>query len=167
MTTTLGSTLGPFRVDAAGGLEPIQSDSEPGFTCRWRGRALYARLMPGDQSDWRLRLRAPLGRVPSSARAPDAARRPSGFTLLRGLPAILPDGWRIGLAADHRVLLEAERRAPLPITATGLIAEITMFLLALAPYLDVLEEAGLATPSDTGADNGADHGGDPGGTVNT
>jgi hypothetical protein len=156
---TLGSTLGPFRVDAAGGLEPIQSDTEPGFTCRWRGRALYARLLPGDQSDWRLRLRAPLGRVPSSARALDAALRSPGFTLLRGLPAFLPEGWRIGLAADHRVLLEAERRAPLPITATALIAEITIFLLALSPYLDVLEEAGLATPSGPG--------GDPGGTVKT
>ena len=154
-TAAFGMTLGPFRVDASGALELTQPTPSPGFTCRWRGRALHARLLPGDLSHWRLRFQAPLGRVPSSARAPDAARRSPGFTVLRGLPAILPEGWRIGLAADHRVLLEAERRAALPITATALIAEITIFLLALAPYLDVLEEAGLATPSD------------PAGTANT
>lgn len=148
-------TLGPFRVGAAGTLEPIISDPAPGFTCRWRDRTVHARLLPGEPSEWRLRLKAPLGRVPSSARAPDAARRSPGFTLLRGLPATLPEGWHIGLAADHRVVLEVECRAPLPITATALVSEITSFLLTLAPYLDVLEEAGLAAPSD------------PSGTVNT
>ena len=68
---------------------------------------------------------------------------------------MLPEGWSIRLAADHRVLLEAKLRAPLPITATALMAEITLFLPALALYLDVLEEAGLAAPPD------------PGGTANT
>ena len=32
----------------------------------------------------------------------------------------------------------------MPITAAALITEITRFLLALAPYLDLLDEAGLA-----------------------
>jgi hypothetical protein len=150
ITTTMGMTLGPFRVDAAGALEATQSDGAPGFSCRWRGQALYAKLLPDDHLDWRLLLQAPLGRVPSTAHTLDTARRSSGFTLLRGLPAMLPEGWSIGLAAGHRVLLEAKLRTPLPITATALIAEITLFLLALAPYLDVLEEAGLAAPSDPG-----------------
>ena len=150
--TTL--TLGPFRVGAAGTLEPISDDPAPGFTCRWRDRTVHARLLPGEPSDWLLRLKTPLGRVPSSARAPDAARRSPGFTLLRGLPATLPEGWHIGLAADHRVLLEAERCIPLPITATALISEITSFLLTLAPYLDVLDEAGLpALPDPSGTAN--------------
>jgi hypothetical protein len=155
ITTTLGMTLGPFRIDASGALEATQSHPVPGFSCRWRGQALHAKLLPGDRSDWRLLLQAPLGRMPSTAHALDTARRSSGFILLRGLPAMLPEGWSIGLAADHRVLLEAKLRVPLPITATALIAEITIFLLALAPYLDVLEAAGLAAPSD------------PGGTANT
>ncbi len=144
-TTTL--TLGPFRVGATGTLEPIASDPAPGFTCRWRHRMVYARLLPGEYGEWRLLLRAPLARVPSSVRPPDAARRSPSFALLRDLPATLPDGWRIGLAADHRVLLEAECRAHLPITATALISEITSFLLTLAPYLDVLDETGLTVPA--------------------
>ncbi len=144
-TTTL--TLGPFRVGATGTLEPIASDPAPGFTCRWRHRMVYARLLPGEHAEWRLLLRAPLARVPSSARALDAARRSPSFALLRDLPATLPEGWRIGLAADHRVLLEAECRASLPITATALISQVTTFLLALAPYLDVLDETGLTVPA--------------------
>src|SRR5580704_4154629 len=114
-------TLGPFRVGADGALEPMASDSAPKFTCRWRRRVIHARLLPGEELDWRLQLSSPLGRVPSSVGAPAAARRSPSFALLRDLPATLPAGWRIGLAADHRVLLEAERRPILPMTATALI----------------------------------------------
>ena len=147
-------TLGPFHVGASGALDPISADSAPRFTCRWRDRTVHARMLPGEQSDWLLRLRAPLTRVPSSARASEAARRLASFALLRDLPATMPHGWRIGLAADHRVVLEAERRAKLPLTATALISEITLFLLALAPYLDVLDEAGLpALPDPSGTAN--------------
>jgi len=141
-------TLGPFRVGAAGALEPIESDPAPKFSCRWRHRVIYARLLPGEELDWRLQLRVPLARVPSSVGAPAVARRSPSFALLRDLPATLPDGWRVGLAADHRVLLEVEHRAFLPMTATGLVSEITTFLLTLAPYLDVLDETGLTVPSD-------------------
>lgn len=53
-------------------------------------------------------------------------------------------------------MLEAERRASLPMTATGLVSGITSFLLELAPYLDVLDEAGLTAPPDpVGAPVGA------------
>jgi hypothetical protein len=156
-------TLGPFRVGADGTLEPMVSDPAPKFTCRWRRRVIHARLLPADALDWRLELSAPLGRVPSSVGAPAASRRSPSFTLMRDLPATLPDGWRIGLAADHRVLLEAELSARLPMTATALISEITGFLLTLAPYLDVLEETGLTVPSDpVGAAIGV-----PGGTLKT
>jgi len=141
-------TLGPFRVSAAGTLEPMVADPAPKFTCRWRHRVIHARLLPGEELDWRLQLRAPLGRVPSSVGVSEAARRSPSFAVIRDLPATLPDGWQIGLAADHRVLLEAERRVCLPMTATALVSEITCFLLTLAPYLDVLDEAGLTVPSD-------------------
>jgi len=142
-------TLGPFRVGAEGALNPIASDPLPKFTCRWRRRVIHAKLPPGDGSHWRLQLCAPLARVPSSVGGPAAARRSPSFALLRDLPACMPEGWRIGLAADHRVMLEAERRAPLPMTATALISEITSFLLTLTPYLDVLDETGLTAPSDS------------------
>jgi hypothetical protein len=151
-------TLGPFRVAADGALEPMVEDAAPKFTFGWRRRTVYAKLLPSEGSDWCVELRVPLGRVPSSVGAPAAARRSPSFALLRDLPASLPEGWRIGLAADHRVLLEAERRPILPMTATALISEITCFLLALAPYLDVLEETGLTAPTGPSAVTAASRG---------
>ena len=47
------------------------------------------------------------------------------------------------LLADHRVWLETEPRIELPITAAGLITEITRFALDLAPYLELMDETGL------------------------
>jgi hypothetical protein len=138
-------TFGPFRVDAAGGLAPIEPAAPPRFTFRWRDRLVHASLQEGEVPAGSLRLRAQLGRVPSSALPPEAARRPQSFTLLRSLPATLPQDWRVGLTPDHRVVLEAECHVALPITATGLVGEVTGFLLRLAPYLDVLDEVGLAT----------------------
>ena len=38
----------------------------------------------------------------------------------------------------------AETRIALPITAAALITEITRFLLVLAPFVDLLDEEGLA-----------------------
>lgn len=140
-------TLGPFRVDAEGGLVPIEPGAPPCFTCRWRDRLIHAVLVPDDPPDRCLRLRARLGRMPSSARPAEAARRGPGFALLRELHAILPAAWQVGLAPDHGVLLEATRAVATPITATGLVSEVTCFLLMLAPYLDVLDEAGLAVPA--------------------
>jgi hypothetical protein len=166
-TSTPTLTLGPFRVRADGALEAIVVDPVPKFTCRWRRRTVHAKLLPGDDVDWCLRLRAPLARVPSSVGGPAAARRPPSFALLRDLPASLPEGWRIGLAADHRVILEAERRASLPMTATALVTEITCFLLELAPYLDVLDETGLTAPPDRVGDPVGAAVGAPGGTVKT
>jgi hypothetical protein len=140
-------TLGPFHVDAEGGLLPIEPGAPPAFTFRWRDRLIRAVLVPDDPPERRLRLRARLGRMPSSVRPAEAARRGPGFALLRGLHAALPADWQIGLGPDHGVLLEAMRPVALPITATGLVSEVTCFLLTLAPYLDVLDEAGLAEPS--------------------
>ena len=142
-----GLTLGPFRIDAAGGLVPIEPGAPPNFTFRWRDRLVRAALMPDNPPDRRLCLRARLGRMPSSARPAEAARRRPGFTLLRDLHAALPADWQVGLAPDHGVLLEATRAMATPITASGLVGEVTCFLLALAPYLDLLDEAGLTAAS--------------------
>jgi hypothetical protein len=54
------------------------------------------------------------------------------------------------LLADHRVWLETDQRIDLPITAAGLITEITRFALDLAPYLELMDESGL-TVADSGA----------------
>ncbi len=140
-------TMGPFRVDAAGGLVPIEPGAPPAFSFRWRDRLVHAALLPDCPPDRRLRLRARLGRMPSSARPAEAARRGPGFALLRDLHAALPEGWQVGLSPDHGVLLEAARPVPVPVTATGLVSEVTCFLLTLAPYLDVLDEAGLTAPA--------------------
>jgi hypothetical protein len=133
-------SLGPFMVDAEGRLSP-GPERTPGFTVRWRERVLRARL----EAPAGLRMQMALGRVPSSASARAGTLRPQSFALLRGLTRVLPGEWRVRLCADHSVLLETEAAVPLPITPTALVTEITCFLLAMAPYLDLLDEAGIAS----------------------
>lgn len=135
--------LGPFAVDAMGRLQPRGAHPLPGFLFRWRGRLVRAHFVQDADKGNRLVLHATLGRVPSTANAREPAQRPQSFELLRLLSTGLPEGWRMLLLPDHRVRLEAEAEV-LPITATALVAGLTRFLLALAPYLDVLDEAGIA-----------------------
>ena len=47
------------------------------------------------------------------------------------------------LLPDHRVQLQSEATLTTPPTATSLIAAMVRFALALDPYLDRLEEAGV------------------------
>ena len=142
--------LGPFAVDAMGRLSARGTEALPGFFFRWRGRVVRAKFAqdPGGQA--RLTLSAALGRVPSSANQRDSRRRPHSFELLRLLPRALPGRWQMVLLPDHQVRLEAEADV-LPITATELLAELTRFLLELAPYLDVLDEAGIAGAPESAA----------------
>ena len=139
--------LGPFAVDAMGRLSPRGSAALPGFLFRWRGRVIRAKFAPDDPGPGRLLLGATLGRVPSTAHPSESGLRPRGFQLLRLLPRALPGRWKMVLTPDHRVRLEAEAD-PLPLTVTELVTELTRFLLELAPYLDVLDEAGIAGASD-------------------
>jgi hypothetical protein len=134
--------IGPFLVDAGGRLSPRDPDMIPGLGFRYRGRCVQARLQ-----DDRLSLCTELGRVPSSA-ASNGDRRGPVFTALRALPAALPPAWRVRLLADHRVQLETEAALTAP-TAAGLMTALTSFLLALSPYLDLLEETGV-TPGSGG-----------------
>jgi hypothetical protein len=136
--------LGPFAVDALGRLASRAPDAMPGFFFRWRGRVIRARFEQADPEQGRLVLQATLGRVPSSASARAAGLRGQSFQLLRLLPRAVPRLWRVLLLPDHRVQLEADSQVTLPIAAVDLLVEITSFLLELAPYLDLLDESGIA-----------------------
>ena len=137
-------TLGPFAVDAMGRLAPRGPDALPGFFFRWRGRMIRAKFEQIDATRGKLVLLATLGRVPSTANLRETGSRARSFELLHLLPRALPGPWRVVLLPDHRVLLEADTRVSLPITATDLLVELTRFSLDLAPYLDLFDEAGIA-----------------------
>lgn len=135
--------LGPFTVDSEGRLSPREPAAAPVFLFRWHGRVVRARLDQADVETGRLLLQVTLARVCSSASTPDETLRPRSFALLHWLERAVPSNWRVVLLADHRVWLETEPRVELPITAASLITEITRFALDLAPYLELMDEAGL------------------------
>jgi hypothetical protein len=135
--------LGPFSVDSEGRLSPRETEAAPAFLFRWHDRVVRARLDQADVETGRLILEVTLARVCSSASTPDETLRPRSFMLLHWLERAVPSDWRVVLLADHRVWLEAEPRVELPITAAGLITEITRFALDLAPYLELMDETGL------------------------
>jgi hypothetical protein len=135
--------LGPFAVDSGGRLTPAEPGRPPVFLCRWHGRVVRSRLARTGTAPEKLVLliEAALGRVPSTAGGGGEKARPRSFALLRWLTRVVPDDWRLRLAPDHRIWLEAETRIGLPITAPGLLTEVTRFLLELSPYLDLLDES--------------------------
>ena len=135
--------LGPFLVDAEGRLAPRDQDAFPAFNFLWRGRSVHADMTQGEPRDGRLKLRTVLGRVPSTAGDDWTGRRPQSFASLRAVRRDLPDAWQIQLLPDHSALLEADVAITLPITAIGLVTELTRFLLFLSPYLDLLDEGGV------------------------
>lgn len=142
-------TLGAFSVDQHGRLLPRVPDMPPGFGFRWRMRDIRARLVSATgRMRGHLVLQAALGRVPSTALAGAGELRPRSFAAVRALKYALPSEWRVRLLADHSALLETSAEVGLPVTATGLLTEVTRFLLELDPYLDLLDEAGL-TASDS------------------
>ena len=134
--------LGPFAVDPSGRLSPAHPDLVPGFTVRWRGRVVHARLSAHGPEDGTLTIHSSLGRIPSTASGP--AARVASFAALRRVLRRLPPAWRSRLHPDHRHSLEVEASIRLPVTAANLVTEVTAFLLDLAPVLDVLEQAGFA-----------------------
>ena len=134
--------LGPFSVDATGRLAPGGPATMPAFLFRWGGRVVRARLRHAEADHGRLLLRCVLGRVASTAGAAEDVR-PRSFAALHWLRGEVPPLWQVSLLPDHRVLLEAEADILVPITAAGLVAELAGFVLALAPYLELLEELGV------------------------
>lgn len=125
---------GPFLVEPDGALRPLRA---PALRFAWRGRPCEARVAEG-----RVSLRAGAGAVPYTAERP--ADRAGAFAAIAALPAELPGGWRLRLLPDHRLLLEAEAALPAPTTAVALVGALVGFALALDPYLDRLESAGVA-----------------------
>jgi hypothetical protein len=134
--------LGPFIVDADGRLTPSTPDKFPSFRVCWRGHTFQARLATAEPQGGTLALQAVLGRVPSTGRAEQPATLPrqAAFAAVRALPGTMLPGWKVGLLPDHRILAEAHKHLLLPISAENLVTELTLFLLRLAPYLDLLEE---------------------------
>src|ERR1051326_4257950 len=132
--------LGPFVVDAEGRLSPARPDVSPGFSIRWQGRVVHARLIQHDPVDGSLYIRSSLGRIPSTAS--DPATRLACFAILRNLMGSLPATWTARLLPDHQPQLEVETTVNLPITVTNLVTELELFSLILSPYLDRLDQSG-------------------------
>jgi hypothetical protein len=137
-------TLGPFTVDEQGRLTPRDNAAFPAFNFLWRGRSVRAFMPPSDPRDGRLKLQTILGRVPSTAGGDLTGQRLQSFASLRTVRRGLPEEWEIHLRPNHSAMLEAVTQIALPITAIGLVTEMTRFLLILAPYLDLLDEGGVA-----------------------
>lgn len=138
--------LGPFKVDDHGLLSPSTPESFPGFAVRWRDRLVHARMLQRNPSGdlGRLDLSTRLGRVPSTAHAPPPSpRRSDVLVAIRHLPGLLPQGWRLELAADHSIIVQAQTALTLPVSAVSLVTEMAMFLLTLTPYLELLDEEGI------------------------
>ena len=143
MPFTAPFRLGPFVVDAEGGLAPGKPEEAPAFLFHWRRRVVRARLVEGPTGQGRIMLQTTLGRVPSTASTHEGALRPQSFALLHWLPRYLPPEWRLMVHADHRVILDAQPPIVFPSTAASLLTQLTCFLLALSPYLDLMDEVGI------------------------
>jgi hypothetical protein len=140
-------TLGPFMIDGHGHIAPRLPGQRARFSFSFRARPLLARLSGSE-----LELEAVAGRVPSTGQAATERRERSLiFGFLPRLPALLPPEWRVILAPDHRLLMLSKIALTEPPVITDLLAAITLRLLSLAPYLDVLEEAGLRSGATPGA----------------
>lgn len=138
--------LGPFRIEDGGRLALREPGTALAFDFRWRACSIEAQL-----EETRLLLEASVGRVPSTA---GPQPRQPVFDMLQALPATLPARWDVHLRPDHRVVLAAERPVEMPLTASALMISITGLLLELAPYLDLLAEAGVGAPEAGGATRG-------------
>lgn len=136
-------SLGPFLVDDEGRLTPRTHDAFPAFSVRWRGRCVRAHMTQKEPQDGRLTLQTVLGRIPSTATDNIQGTRPQSFAMLHALKREMPGSWQIRLMPDHSARLEVDSDITLPITAIALVTELTRFLLDLAPYLDLLDEAGV------------------------
>ena len=134
--------LGPFIVDAEGGLAPSMPDRFPSFRIAWRGHAVRARLTAATEQGGVLALGTVLGRVRSTGapEAPETLPRRIAFAAMRALRGSLPPGWTLALLPDHRILAEARQCLALPTSAETLLTELTVFVMRLEPYLELLAE---------------------------
>ena len=75
--------------------------------------------------------------------ASDPATRFACLEMLRNLLSALPEHWSARLLPDYQPQLKVETGVALPITVTNLVTELTLFLLVLSPYLDLMDQAGV------------------------
>jgi len=127
--------LGPFVLDEAGTITLHASAANYGF--RFRDRVVHACLRESG-----LQLEVELGRVPSTAQGGES--RGHLLATVASLPSMLPPDWHLVLRPDHRVDVATVLPVQWPLSAVDLVTAQTGFLLALGPYLDVLEEVGVA-----------------------
>jgi len=149
--------LGPFAVGHDGRLALATPDNLPRFHIEWRGCRVEVVLRGGigeggasDGDRGELSLCAMVGRVPSTARIGGehaTTQRGAVFDALRALHATLPGGWRTDLLADHRVAVLSASKVTMPTTVNNLLTDVTLFLLALGPYLELLAELGVEAPA--------------------
>ena len=140
--------FGSFSVDDLGRVS-LAIGTVGGFMFQWRGRPVSLSisapepqgLPDGGQALCEVSITARVGRVPSTAMTPDL--RPEAFQLAVALRSLLPAGWSVRLLADHVLELRAEELLPLPARVGELLIPATRFTLAMAPYLDLLEESGM------------------------
>jgi hypothetical protein len=128
--------LGPFEVAFDGTLSPADPAVAPGFSYRWRGRRVAARLLPG----WRVGLSVVAARVPFTAE--DAEARTRVLAAVSALRDWLARDWSLRLTADHAIHLGTRADLGSPPTATRLVAAATLFALDLGPLIDFLEAEG-------------------------
>ncbi len=146
-----GTTLGPFKVDRHGLLSPASAAHMPSFAVRWRGRLIQARITSDGETLGALQLSTHIGRVPSTAgRATLTGHRQAAIDLMRAMPGAIPPWLQVRLAADHTIVMQTRTALPMPVSAVALVVEMSMFLMSLAPYLDILDDEGmgLANPGD-------------------
>lgn len=143
-------SIGSFSVDHLGRVS-VGDGTASGFAFQWRDRPIALTVHGMDPSGegrnrpatspCRIRISARVGWVPSTAVA--AARRPNAFRLTSALSGLLPEGWGVRLLPDHMLQVQSEEQVPLPALIGELLVSATRFTLALAPYLDLLEEHGV------------------------
>ncbi len=124
---------GPFEIEPDGRLRTLRP---PRLRFAWRGRVVEAELEEGGVA-----LSALAGALPYTAEDPGA--RPVAAAAVALLPAELPAGWRLRVTAEHRLRLEAVMPLPGGTTAVLLVTAMAGFAIALDPYLDRLDSAGV------------------------
>lgn len=129
-------TLGPFHVSPDGALAPRAPGLRPVVRYAWRGRPCAAEVTGNG-----LRLVTVAGRLPSTARR--GVDRRAVATAVGAMRGNLPEGLRLHLLPDHRVVLRAEdRRDAQPVGASALVGGMVRFALSLDEVLDRLEAVG-------------------------
>ncbi len=121
-------------------LSPRAPGLRPVVRYSWRGRVCAAEVTGRG-----LRLMALAGRIPSTARprGRGGEDRRAVASAVAEMRRNLPDGLRLHLLADHRVVLRGEDApAEQPVGANALVGGMVRFALMLDPLLDRLDAVG-------------------------